>query len=48
MEKNKKRINDKFTTLTTGLEKAKKDLASAREKAAVTLSELDLERETIV
>ena len=48
MEKNKKRINDKFTTLTTGLEKAKKDLANAREKAAVTLSELDLERETIV
>ena len=48
MEKNKKRLNDKFTTLTTGLEKAKKDLASAREKASVTLSELDLERETIV
>ena len=48
MEKNKKRINDKFTTLTANLEKAKKDLASAREKAAVTLSELDLERETII
>ena len=48
MEKNKKRINDKFTTLTTSLEKAKKDLATAREKAAVTLSELDLERETII
>ena len=48
MEKHKKRINDNFTTLTTGLEKAKKDLANAREKAAVTLSELDLERETIV
>ena len=48
MEKNKKRLNDKFTTLTSNLEKAKKDLASAREKAAVTLSELDLERETIV
>ena len=48
MEKNKKRINDKFTTLTTNLEKAKKDLAAAREKAAVTLSELDLERETII
>ena len=48
MEKNKKRINDKFTTLTSNLEKAKKDLASAREKASVTLSELDLERETIV
>ena len=48
MEKNKKRLNDKFTTLTSSLEKAKKDLASAREKAAVTLSELDLERETIV
>jgi len=48
MEKNKKRLNDKFTTLTTGLEKAKKDLAGAREKASVTLSELDLERETIV
>ena len=48
MEKNKKRINDKFTTLTSSIEKAKKDLSSAREKAAVTLSELDLERETIV
>ena len=48
MEKNKKRLNDKFTTLTTSLEKAKKDLANAREKASVTLSELDLERETIV
>jgi len=48
MEKNKKRLNDKFTTLTSNLEKAKKDLAGAREKAAVTLSELDLERETIV
>jgi len=48
MEKNKKRLNDKFTTLTSGLEKAKKDLANAREKASVTLSELDLERETIV
>jgi len=48
MEKNKKRLNDKFTTLTTNLEKAKKDLAGAREKASVTLSELDLERETIV
>ena len=48
MEKNKKRINDKFTTLATNLEKAKKDLAAAREKAAVTLSELDLERETII
>ena len=48
MEKNKKRINDKFTTLTANLEKAKKDLAAAREKAAVTLSELDLERETII
>ena len=48
MEKNKKRINDKFTTLTANLEKAKKDLATAREKAAVTLSELDLERETII
>ena len=31
MEKNKKRINDKFTTLTANLEKAKKDLAAARE-----------------
>jgi len=48
MEKNKTRINDKFTTLTANLEKAKKDLATAREKAAITLSELDLERETIV
>ena len=48
MEKNKKRINDKFTTLTSSLEKAKKDLATAREKASVTLSELDIERETIV
>ena len=48
MEKNKKRLNDKFTTLTSNLEKAKRDLASAREKAAVTLSELDLERETIL
>ena len=48
MEKNKKRINNKFTTLTTSLEKAKKDLAKAREGAAVTLSELDLERQTIV
>ena len=48
MDKNKKRINDKFTTLTTSIEKAKKDLAAAREKAAITLSELDLERETII
>ena len=48
MEKNKKRINDKFSTLTTNLEKAKKDLAVTRERAAVALSELDLERETIV
>ena len=48
MEKNKKRLNEKFATLTADLEKAKKDLASAREKASVTLSELDLERETIV
>jgi transcription elongation factor GreA len=48
MDKNKNRINDKFTTLTTSIEKAKKDLAAAREKAAVTLSELDLERETII
>ncbi len=48
MEKNKKRINDKFTKLTADLEKAKKDLAGAREKASVTLSELDIERQTIV
>ena len=48
MDKNKKRINDKFTTLAADIEKAKKDLANSREKAAVTLSELDLERETIV
>jgi transcription elongation GreA/GreB family factor len=48
MEKNKKRINDKFSTLTTNLEKAKKELAETRERAAVALSELDLERETIV
>jgi len=48
MEKNKKRINDKFTTLTTNLEQAKKELASTRERAGVALSELDLERETIV
>jgi transcription elongation GreA/GreB family factor len=48
MEKNKKRINDKFTTLTTNLENAKKELASTRERAAVALSELDLERETII
>ena len=48
MDKNKKRINDKFTTLAADIEKAKRDLAGAREKAAVTLSELDLERETIV
>ena len=38
MEKNKKRINDKFTKLTADLEKAKKDLTGAREKASVTLS----------
>ncbi|MEC8875126.1 MAG: GreA/GreB family elongation factor, partial [Candidatus Thermoplasmatota archaeon] len=48
MEKNKKRVNDKFSTLTTNLEKAKKELAETRERAAVALSELDLERETIV
>jgi len=48
MDKNKKRINNKFTTLAADIEKAKKDLVNAREKAAVTLSELDLERETIV
>ena len=48
MDKNKKRINDKFTTLAADIEKAKKDLANARENATVTLSELDLERETIV
>ena len=48
MEKNKKRMNDKFSALTTNLEKAKKELSDTREKAAVALSELDLERETIV
>ena len=48
MEKNKKRMNDKFSTLTTNLEKAKKELSDTREKAAVALSELDLERETII
>ena len=48
MEKNKKRMNDKFSALTTNLEKAKKELSDTREKAAVALSELDLERETII
>ena len=48
MEKNKKRMNDKFSALTTSLEKAKKELSDTREKAAVALSELDLERETII
>jgi len=48
MEKNKKRMNDKFSALTTDLEKAKKELSDTREKAAVALSELDLERETII
>jgi len=48
MNKNKKRLNDKFSTLTSNLDKAKKELAGAREKAAITLSELDLERETII
>jgi len=48
MEKNKKRINDKFSDLTANLEKAKKALSDTREKAAVALSELDLERETII
>ncbi|OIR22490.1 MAG: hypothetical protein BEU02_01185 [Marine Group III euryarchaeote CG-Epi5] len=48
MEKNKKRINDKFTTLTTNLEKAKKELNEAREKASLTMNELDIERQTII
>ena len=48
MEKNKKRINDKFTTLTTNLEKAKKELNDAREKASLTMNELDIERQTII
>ena len=48
MEKNKKRMNDKFSALTTNLEKARKELADTREKAAIALSELDLERETII
>ena len=48
MEKNKKRMNDKFSALTTNLEKAKKELSDTREKAAIALSELDLERETII
>ena len=48
MEKNKKRMNDKFSDLTTNLEKARKELSDTREKAAIALSELDLERETII
>ena len=48
MEKNKRRINDKFTTLTTNLEKAKKELNDAREKASLTMNELDIERQTII
>ena len=48
MEKNKKRLNDKFTTLTTNLEKAKKELNDAREKASLTMNELDIERQTII
>ena len=48
MEKNKKRIDGNFSALTTNLEKAKKELSDTREKAAVALSELDLERETII
>ncbi|HIM86398.1 MAG TPA: hypothetical protein EYM56_01135, partial [Candidatus Poseidoniales archaeon] len=48
MEKNKKRMNDKFSALTTNLEKARKELSDTREKAAIALSELDLERETII
>ena len=48
MEKNKKRINDKFTTLTTNLDKAKKELNDAREKASLTMNELDIERQTII
>ena len=48
MEKNKKRINDKFTTLTTNLEKDKKELNEAREKASLTMNELDIERQTII
>ena len=48
MEKNKKRIKDKFTTLTTNLEKAKKELNEAREKASLTMNELDIERQTII
>jgi len=48
MDKNKKRINDKFTTLTTNLDKAKKELNDAREKASLTMNELDIERQTII
>ena len=48
MDKNKNRINDKFTTLTTNLDKAKKELNAAREKASLTMNELDIERQTII
>ena len=48
MDKNKKRLNDKFATLTANLEAAKKELNKTREGAAVALNELDIERETIV